>query len=96
MIGELYSGAESSSTRDRNIAALNKGMRGLIVWPFHTPEAILFGSLLATLKRLGRPMQVVHVQLAAVAFSLGNCTVVTSDSDLSAIPGLRVENWADG
>ena len=24
---------------------------------------------------------------------LGNCTVVTTDSDLSALPGLEVENW---
>ncbi len=31
---------------------------------------------------------------AAVALTLGNCTVVTSDSDLSAVPGLAVENWA--
>jgi len=41
-------------------------------------------------------MQIPDIQLAAVAFSLGNCTVVTSDSDLSAIPGLRVENWTTG
>jgi hypothetical protein len=25
----------------------------------------------------------------------GNATVVTMDSDLAAIPGLTVENWAD-
>jgi tRNA(fMet)-specific endonuclease VapC len=32
--------------------------------------------------------------IAAIAFTLGNCTVVTKDSDFSAIPGLTVENWA--
>jgi tRNA(fMet)-specific endonuclease VapC len=31
---------------------------------------------------------------AAIALSLGNCTVVSNDSDLLAIPGLTVENWA--
>ncbi|HEY3968787.1 MAG TPA: hypothetical protein VGM05_29835 [Planctomycetaceae bacterium] len=30
----------------------------------------------------------------AIWQSLGNCTVVTTDSDLSAIPDLKVENWA--
>lgn len=35
------------------------------------------------------------IQIAAVAFALGNCTVVTSDSDLAAVPGLSVENWAN-
>jgi tRNA(fMet)-specific endonuclease VapC len=32
--------------------------------------------------------------IAAVARSLGNCTVVSHDSDLSAVPGLSVENSA--
>jgi tRNA(fMet)-specific endonuclease VapC len=39
-------------------------------------------------------MQLVDMQLAAIAFALGNSTVVTKDSDLSAVPDLRVENWA--
>jgi tRNA(fMet)-specific endonuclease VapC len=34
------------------------------------------------------------IQLAAIALSLGNCIVVTTNSDLTAIPGLRTENWA--
>jgi tRNA(fMet)-specific endonuclease VapC len=38
-------------------------------------------------------MQQIHIMIAAVARSLGNCTVVSDDSDLSAIPGLSVENW---
>jgi predicted nucleic acid-binding protein len=29
------------------------------------------------------------MQLAAIAFALGNCTVVTKDGDLNAVPGLR-------
>jgi tRNA(fMet)-specific endonuclease VapC len=40
-------------------------------------------------------MQVVDMQIAAIARSLGNCTVVTTDSDLADIPGLTVENWAN-
>ena len=30
--------------------------------------------------------------IAAIALTLGNTTVVTMDSDLSAVPGLDVEN----
>ena len=29
----------------------------------------------------------------AIAKTLGNCTVVSADSDLTAVPGLTVENW---
>jgi tRNA(fMet)-specific endonuclease VapC len=39
-------------------------------------------------------MQVIDIMIAAVALTLGNTTVVTKDSDLAAVPGLTVENWA--
>jgi tRNA(fMet)-specific endonuclease VapC len=32
--------------------------------------------------------------IAAFALRLGNCTVVTADSDPAAVAGLTVENWA--
>jgi tRNA(fMet)-specific endonuclease VapC len=38
-------------------------------------------------------MQQIDIMIAAIACELRNCVVVSSDSDLSAIPGLRVENW---
>ncbi len=40
-------------------------------------------------------MQQVDIQIAAIAFVLGNCTVVSNDSDLAAVPGLILENWAE-
>jgi tRNA(fMet)-specific endonuclease VapC len=39
-------------------------------------------------------MQQVDIMIAAIAFALGSCTVVSSDSDLAAIPGLTIESWA--
>jgi len=33
-------------------------------------------------------------QIAAIALALGQCTMVSEDSDLSSVPGLSVENWA--
>ena len=69
-------------------------MDRLRVWPFDIAAAEAFGRLRAALRRAGRPMQQVDIMIAAVALTLGNCTVVTTDSDLSAFPGLPVENWA--
>jgi len=34
------------------------------------------------------------IMIAVIALSIGDCTVVTMDSDLAAIPGLSIENWA--
>ena len=68
-------------------------MSRLTVWPYTNEAAAEFGRLFAELRRIGRAMQQIDIQIAAVAFSLGTCTVVTADSDLSAVPGLTVENW---
>jgi tRNA(fMet)-specific endonuclease VapC len=53
-----------------------------------------YGRVFAELRRIGRLMQQVDVMIAAIALTLGNCTVVTTDTDLAAVPGLNTENWA--
>ena len=54
----------------------------------------LDGRIAAELRRVGRPIGQNDMMIAAIALTLGNCTVVTTDGDLSAVPGLTVENWA--
>ena len=36
------------------------------------------------------------MQIGAIARTLRNCIVVSNDADLSAIPGIVVENWTAG
>lgn len=93
VLGELWSGVEGSSSRDRNADHLREGLKRLVVWPYTREAAAEFGRLFSELRRIGRPMQQIDIQIAAIARTLGNCTVVTTDSDLSAVPGLVVENW---
>ncbi len=94
VLAELAYGIEWSISRDRNMQRLRAALPSLKVWPFDERAAFEYGRIAAELRRLGRPMQVVDMMVAAIAFSLGNCTVVSADSDLSAVPGLAVENWA--
>jgi tRNA(fMet)-specific endonuclease VapC len=94
VLGELRGGVELSASRERNHQRLEIALAAWTVWPFDERAAREFGRLFALLRRAGRSMQTVDIQLAAVAFSLGNCVVVSADSDLRAIPGLTVENWA--
>lgn len=94
VVGELFYGAENSATRDANLRQLRVGLLGIRVWPFDRRAAEEFGRLRAHLRRIGRPIQVIDAQLAAVALTLGRCTVVSADTDLLAVPGLAVENWA--
>ncbi len=93
VLGEVVSGLERSATRERNMQRLHTHLPSLTLWPFDEAAAFEYGRLEAELLRIGRPMQTIDIELAAIAFVLGNCIVVTVDSDLSAVPGLKVENW---
>ncbi len=93
VLAELWYGIEYSSTRERNAERLRRILPDLVVWPFDIPAAEEYGRLAAELRRLGRSMQSIDILIAAVALRMRNTTVVSSDSDLQAVPGLKVENW---
>jgi len=95
VLGELWSGVEGSESREMNLRKLKHALSRLTVWPYDEKAAAEFGRIFTELRRVGRPMQQIDIQVAAVAFAIGNCTVVSSDSDLRDVPGLTVENWAD-
>jgi len=95
VLGELWSGVEGSISRDRNLHRLCIALSRLVVWPYTNEAAEQFGRVFAELRRIGRPVQQIDIMVAAIAFALGNCTVVSKDTDLAAIPGLQVENWAE-
>lgn len=61
------------------------GIGELRIWPFDVAAACGLTC--------GRPMQIIGFMIGAIALTMGNCTVVSSDSDLKAIPGLTLENW---
>jgi len=44
------------------------------------------------LRRLGRPIQDADILIAATAIT-HNLTLVSNDSDLLRVPGVRLENW---
>jgi tRNA(fMet)-specific endonuclease VapC len=56
--------------------------------------AFEYGRIAAELRRIGRLIGQNDIMIAAIARILRNCTVVTMDSDLSAVQGLTIENWA--
>ncbi len=93
VLGELFFGIESSQSRDKNLARLNRALVGLACWPYTLEAAAEYGRLAAQMKGAGRTIQQVDLQLAAIALTLGQCTVVSEDSDLEAVPGLSVESW---
>lgn len=94
VLAELYYGLELSASREYNLKLARAGIADLRIWPLDYAAAREYGRLFAELVRRGRPMQQIDVMIAAIALTLGDTAVVSTDTDLLAIPDLVVENWA--
>ena len=94
VVAELAYRVEGSANRDRNMQRLHLALTSWRLWPVTEVAAFEYGRIAAELRRLGRPIGQNDMMIAAIALTLGQCTVVTMDSDYSAVPGLSVENWA--
>jgi tRNA(fMet)-specific endonuclease VapC len=94
VLGESAGGLDASGSREAYWEIAKRRLAKLICWPYDRAAAYEYGRIYADLKRRGRPMQQIDIQIAAIALTLGNCTVISTDSDLSAIQGLPVENWS--
>lgn len=93
VLAELVAGIEHSYSRDRNMRSLKTALTSLKLWSLDLAAAYEYGRLYAELASLGRLIGVVDMMIASIAGTLGNCTVVSADSDFGAVSGLSVENW---
>ena len=94
VLGELWAGVEGSISRERNVQRLRRALSRLFLWPYTNEAAQEYGLVFTELRRAGRVIQQIDMQIGAIARTLPNCFVITKDADLSAIPGISVENWA--
>ena len=93
VLGELWSGVEFSSSRDRNLESLRRALSTLRIWPFTADAAQEYGRIFAEMRRAGRIIQQIDMQIGAIARTLPNCVIGSKDSDMRAIPGATVESW---
>jgi len=73
--------------------AFTAAVKTIKIWPFDEPAAFRYGELFCQLRKAGRPMQTVDIMVASIAFCLGDCHVITTDSDLLEIENLNVQIW---
>jgi tRNA(fMet)-specific endonuclease VapC len=92
VLGELWSGIEGSASRAANLKRLKHALSRLFIWPYDVDAAEEYGRIFTELKRAGRAIQQVDMQIGAIARTLSHCVVVSKDSDLTAISGITVEN----
>lgn len=93
VLAELVAGIERSISRERNMHSLKVALASLRLWPMDEAAAFEYGRIHAELARLGRPIGTIDMMIAAIAMAIGNCTVVSTDGDFRAVPGLNLEDW---
>jgi tRNA(fMet)-specific endonuclease VapC len=95
VVAELFFGVENSVSRDENAERLERALARLKCWPLTREASREFGRIMAALKRSGTMIGPLDVLIAAIARTLPECVVVSRDTDLTHVPGLTVENWAE-
>lgn len=94
-LSELYHGAEKSIKVSENLAAIEDFCSRLDVLPYGSKAAQHYGAILAGLEKLGQPIGVNDLHIAAHARSEGLVMVTNNVGEFARVPALQVENWVD-
>ena len=92
-LADLHYGAENSSQKETNLAAVEDFCSRLEVLPYTAKISQHFGLIAAELKRTGKLIGVNDIHIAAHARSEGLIVVTNNISEFSRVPALQVENW---
>lgn len=94
-LSELYHGSEKSSKVSENLAAIEDFCSRLEVLPYGSKAAQHYGAIRAGLEKLGQPIGVNDLHIAAHARSEGLVMVTNNVGEFARVPALQVENWVD-
>ena len=92
-LAELLHGAEKSSRVSENLAAVEDFCSRLEVLPYGPKAAQHYGVIRAALEKLGQPIGVNDMHIAAHARSEGLVLVTNNMGEFARVPALEVKNW---
>ena len=94
-LAELLHCAEKSSRVSENLAAIEDFCSRLQVLPYGPKAAQHYGAIRAALEKLGQPIGVNDMHIAAHARSEGLVLVTNNMGEFARVPALEAENWVD-
>jgi len=92
-LAELLHGAEKSSRVSENLSSIEDFCSRLEVLPYGPKAAQHDGAIRAALEKLGQPIGVNDLHIAAHARSEGLVLVTNNMGEFARVPTLEVENW---
>jgi len=92
ILAELLHGAEKSQRVNENLAAIEDFCSRLEVLTYGTKAAQHYGAIRAALEKIGQPIGVNDVHIAAHARSEGLVLVTNNLAEFEQVPALELEN----
>jgi tRNA(fMet)-specific endonuclease VapC len=92
-LSELFHGAEKSAKVAQNLAVVEEFSSLLEVLPYTAKASQHYGAIRSALERVGRPIGVNDLHIAAHARSEGLTLVTNNLGEFERVPGLLTENW---
>lgn len=92
-LAELVHGAEKSQLPARNLSVVEDFCSRLQVLPYNETAAYHYGSIRAALEKIGQPIGVNDLHIAAHARSHGLTLISNNLREFERVPGLLMENW---
>ena len=93
-LAELVHGAEKSSDVSQNTAVVEDFVSRLAVLPYDDKAAWHYGNIRAALEKMGQPIGINDLHIAAHVRSNGLTLVSNNLREFEKVPGLLLENWA--
>ena len=92
-LSELFHGAEKSAKVAQNLAVVEEFASLLEVLPYSAKASQHYGLIRAALEKVGQPIGVNDLHIAAHARSEGLTLVTNNLAEFDRVPGLLTENW---
>jgi len=94
-LAEMVHGAEKSSDVSRNTAVVEDFVSRLAVLPYDDKAAWHYGNIRSALEKLGQPIGINDLHIAAHARSSGLTLITNNMREFERVPGLLLENWVN-
>ena len=94
-LAELMHGLEKSSRPAENLAAVEDFCSRLEVLTYTPKAAQHYGSIRASLEKIGQPIGINDLHIAAHARSEGLILVTNNMKEFAKVPALQLENWIE-
>jgi tRNA(fMet)-specific endonuclease VapC len=92
-LSELFHGAEKSAKVTQNLAVVEEFASLLEVLPYSAKASQHYGAIRSALEKVGQPIGVNDLHIAAHARSEGLTLVTNNMGEFERVPGLLTENW---